>query len=202
MDLSASHHYNPQAPSPGNSSQTGNVSYMSPSACSPSYARPALLSSNLPPSVWEASADLDFYGLEVNAYEPSWLLDGDFDLDALNHSIFAAGSPWQKRPAPTNTGRDRPYETTDGNCDPEAQAIARESTRKAVEMRWYTRPARDASYPHARTKLQDQDQVDEAYRAGLSSRLAPSPPDNTLPSADFLVRYSPCPLCISIEVLI
>lgn len=175
---------------------------MSPSACSSGYAQPALLSSNLPPSTWDPPADLDFYGLETNTYEPSWLLDVDFDFDSLNLSIAAAGSPWHKRPAPTNTGRGQPYETTDGNCDPETQSVIRESTRKAVEMHWYTRPARDASYPHARSTLQDQDQVDETYQAGLSKRLAPSPPDNGLPSADFLVYYSLAPSCISTKVLI
>ncbi|KAH8705418.1 fungal-specific transcription factor domain-containing protein [Talaromyces proteolyticus] len=67
-----------------------------------------------------------------------------------------------------------------------SEAPVRAEVWKSVRARWHTRRASDSPPQAQPIGSQNQDQVDEMYRAGLSHRLHPSPHNSTLPSADFL----------------
>ncbi|CAM1508575.1 Fc.00g054230.m01.CDS01 [Cosmosporella sp. VM-42] len=134
-------------------------------------------------NAWGSLPDLDLFDFGGNAYEPSWLVGGGFDINALTSSISATGSPWVYSEVPAHLGQNQANDPLNGAEYPITDN--NNSIRDVVRSRWYTWPALE-TYPYAPTRLENQDKVDEAYRAGLSNRLRPSPPDNVLPSADFL----------------
>ncbi|KAI1419503.1 fungal-specific transcription factor domain-containing protein [Xylaria sp. FL1777] len=69
----------------------------------------------------------------------------------------------------------------------------------AVQHNWYTTLTRDVVCHESSNQHQGQDQIDEAYREGLRSKLQSNPSNTALPSADFLnlciklyfVRFNP-----------
>ncbi|KAF7563709.1 hypothetical protein G7046_g418 [Stylonectria norvegica] len=140
-------------------------------------------------STWSGwtGTDLDLFDLGGNAFEPFWLVDGCFDINALTSSISATGSPWGFSELPTNFTQPQAGKLPDGASGPGYPAIDdSNSIRNIVRSRWYTRPAVETTHPYKPSKPGKRDHVDEAYRADLSNRLRPSLQDNVLPSTDFL----------------
>ena len=129
--------------------------------------------------------DLDFWTPGLGAPEPSWLLGEDFDLAAFNASISAAVSSWSNQNTAGDVGDSVAY-----NPDPDlrnAPGTVFSAVPPLIHEMWHTRPAPEAA-PQATSKpSQDQDVVDESYRANLSQRLKPRLYDDMLPSAQFLV---------------
>lgn len=188
MDLSNDENSNGKYTRLAPSGIADHVSQVSPSSLTSSYAQAASLDASLQSNAWEMSTDMDLLNFGSNSHEPFWLLGGAFDLDALNSSISTTASPRLHRAGPINLSQSRIHEATDIIFNSrEATGTTSNSFRNEVQSRWHTRPSVDESFPFAPTRLQDQDQVDETYRTGLSSRLAAHPHDNALPSADFLV---------------
>ena len=166
-----------------------NAPQVSPSTHSSTYSGYAHASSDglQAADPGEIPLDPDLFSLDMSTHDPFWLLGAHFNLDALNSSISAAASP---RP---NDGLPMGLNIEERGMNGKTDENAANSMQCRVQARWHTRPTMDCSHPYAPTSLQDQDQVDDAYREGLSNRLAPRPHDDSLPSADFLVRIS----CVS-----
>lgn len=146
-------------------------------------------------SAWGFPANLAFMADAGQClHEPAWLLGEDFDFSALDRGIYNPDIPGGDDPLQLGADQGRWPTSKDGpsSCGERSGQNSSE-TRRVVQSRWYTRPTVDCSVPRLSPASQDSRQVDEAYRAGLSNRLAPSPQDNALPSADFLV----CRICIS-----
>lgn len=159
---------------------------LSPSIHSSTNVQAGSLSVDQASNAWGSWTDLDLFDFGANAHEPSWLVGGTFDIDALNSSISAIGSPWGYSDAPANLTQSQANEPSNGAHSTD-DSTSSNNIRNIVRSRWHTRPAVEATYPYAPTRQENQDRVDEAYRAGLSHRLRPCLHDDVLPSADFLV---------------
>ncbi|KAL6884459.1 fungal-specific transcription factor domain-containing protein [Trichoderma evansii] len=159
--------------------------YLSPSMYSSTRADTNSLSVDQASNVWGSWTDLEMFDFGGNAYDPSWLVGGSFDINALTSSISAAGSPWVYGDVSSNLTQSQLNERSNGYHNIE-ESIAENNIRTLVRNRWHTRPAIESAYPHALKRPENLDRVDEAYRAGLSSRLRPCLHDDVLPSADFL----------------
>lgn len=119
--------------------------------------------------------------------DPSWLGGESFDLNDLLFSIPGAFSLWDHARVHAHSTRSHTNEPSDETHD--SDESGRSDTRNIVQARWYVRPAVEATSPYATARLENQDKVDEAYRAGLSHHLQPCLHDDALPSADFLVCF-------------
>lgn len=138
--------------------------------------------------------DLELMNIGLNTYDQAWLLGSDFDLDALNYSISAAISAWELpshevAPDHQGVGEITHHSSRESGSGTLTQLVP------AVQNNWHTTLSRDV-ISHGST---DQDEIDEAYREGLSHRLQPPLSNTPLPSADFLnlciklyfVRFNP-----------
>lgn len=167
--------------------------HLTPSIQSSTHAPTGSLNFDRASSTWGCwtGTDSDLFDFGGNAFEPSWLVGGGFDINALTSSISATGSPWGYAELPTNLIQTQASSPPDGDPGKGNSATDnRNNVRNVVRSRWYTWPTVEGTYPYTTSQLRNQDHVDEAYRADLSNRLRPGPPpsDNILPSTDFLVR--------------
>lgn len=162
------------------------TAYLSPPMYSSTRADTSSLSVDQTSNVWGSWTDLELFDFGGNAYDPSWLVGRSFDINALTSSISAAASPWVYGDISANLSQSQLNERSnrDNNMD---ESIVDNNIRTLVRNRWYTRPLIESAHPYALKRPENPDRVDEAYRAGLSSRLRPSLHDDVLPSADFLV---------------
>ncbi|KAH7110239.1 fungal-specific transcription factor domain-containing protein [Dactylonectria macrodidyma] len=161
------------------------TSQLSPSIHSSTNEQAGSLRVDQASNAWGSWTDLDLFDFGGNAHEPSWLVGGTFDINALASSISASGSPWGYSDAPANLTQSQANEPSNEAYSTDNSASSN-NIRNIVRSRWHTRPAVEAAYPYAPTRQENQDRVDEAYRAGLSHRLRPCLHDDVLPSADFL----------------
>jgi hypothetical protein len=161
------------------------ASHLSPSIYSYTRADTGSLSVDQASNVWGSWTDLDSFDFGGNAHDPSWLVGVSFDINALTSSI-STGSPWVYGDALENLTHSQPNEHSNGAHSTD-ESTTDNNIRTLVRNRWYTRPAIESTYPYALKRPENIDRVDEAYRAGLSSRLRPCLHDDVLPSADFLV---------------
>ncbi|RFU74224.1 zinc finger rsv1 [Trichoderma arundinaceum] len=162
------------------------TTYLSPSTYSSSRADASSLSVDQASNVWGGWTDLELFDFGGNAYDPSWLVGRSFDINALTSSISASGSPWVYGDASANLTQSQLNEHSNGGNDVDESVTDNNNIRTLVRNRWHTRPVIESGYPYALKRMENPDRVDEAYRAGLSSRLRPCLHDDVLPSADFL----------------
>ncbi|KAL6792662.1 hypothetical protein J3E68DRAFT_377410 [Trichoderma sp. SZMC 28012] len=161
------------------------TAYLSSPLNSSTRADTSSLSVDQASNVWGSWTDLELFDFGGNTYDPSWLVGRSFDINVLTSSISAAASPWVYGDFSANLTQSQLNERSDGEHSVE-QSIADNNVRTQVRNRWHTRPLIESAHPYALKRPENPDRVDEAYRAGLSSRLRPSPHDDVLPSADFL----------------
>lgn len=162
------------------------ANYLSPSTYSSTRADTTSLSADQVSNVWGSWTDLGLFDFGGNAYDPSWLVGASFDINALTSSISTTGSPWVYGDTFANLTQCHPSERSN-EADNVDESTTGNNMRNLVRDRWYTRPTIESASPFALKRPENPDRVDEAYRAGLSSRLRPSLQDDVLPSADFLV---------------
>lgn len=160
--------------------------YLSPSTYSSTRADTTSLSADQVSTVWGSWTDLGLFDFGGNAYDPSWLVGASFDFNALTSSISTTGSPWVYGDTSANLAQCHPSERLN-EADNADESTTGNNMRNLVRDRWYTRPTIESASPYALKRPENPDRVDEAYRAGLSSRLRPCLQDDVLPSADFLV---------------
>jgi hypothetical protein len=150
---------------------------------------PALVSfeSNAVSQTWTAGHSLGLPNSDFDMDSSCWLLGHDFDLQALNSSIPASPQGLGVvQAASSNSCADKNAKVS-LSCTNQGTP---NTIYRSVQVRWHTRPSADVSSTIVVAGLEDQDEVDEPYRASLSNHLLPSISDNALPSADFLVRIS------------
>ncbi|KAM0456683.1 hypothetical protein ACHAO4_003714 [Trichoderma viride] len=161
------------------------ANYLSPSTYSSTRADTSSLSADQGSNVWGSWTDLGLFDFGGNAYDPSWLVGASFDINALTSSISTTGSPWVYGDTSANLTQYHPSERSN-EADNVDESTTGNNMRTLVRDRWYTRPTIESVYPYALKRPENPDRIDEAYRAGLSSRLRPCLQDDVLPSADFL----------------
>ncbi|KAL2206004.1 hypothetical protein CC79DRAFT_1397980 [Sarocladium strictum] len=131
------------------------------------------------------STSTELYGSAMT--ETLWFND-HFDLEAMGSAILDAGHL-------TGLGDEQFFHTghsaegtTPGQVHkaPSTTVPRQMEIYKTVQNRWFTQPIPKLSTPQPLIGSKGQDEVDEEYRAGLSTRLAPNPQDVALPSTDFL----------------
>ncbi|RWA05793.1 hypothetical protein EKO27_g9302 [Xylaria grammica] len=152
----------------------------------------------VPASVFNTPTDLELLDIGLNAHEPAWLLGSDFDLNALDFPISTVMSEWGY---PSHEELPSHQETYDASntLGRDKGHMSLSDLVPAVQYHWYTTLTRDVVCYDSPEQLQEQDQVDEAYREGLRYKLQPCPSNTALPSADFLnlciklyfVRFNP-----------
>ncbi|KAK5624814.1 hypothetical protein RRF57_000530 [Xylaria bambusicola] len=148
--------------------------------------------------VFDTPTDLELLDIGLNAHEPAWLLGSDFDLNVLDFPISSVMTEWGYSNHEDLSSHQESYESsnTPGRCKghmPLSDLV------RAVQHNWYTTLTRDVVSWESPDQLQEQDQIDEAYREGLRYKLQPCPSNTALPSADFLnlciklyfVRFNP-----------
>lgn len=162
------------------------TAYLSSPLDSSTRADTSSLSVEQASNVWGSWTDLELFDFGGNAYDPSWLVGRSFDINALTSSISATASPWVYGDFSANLTQGQLNERSDSERNVD-ESIVNNNVRTLVRNRWHTRPLIESAHPYALKRPENPDRVDEAYRAGLSSRLRPSPHDDVLPSADFLV---------------
>lgn len=162
------------------------TAYLSSPLNSSTRADTSSLSVDQTSNAWGSWTDLELFDFGGNTYDPSWLVGRSFDINVLTSSISAAASPWVYGDFSANLTQSQLNERSDGGHNIE-ESIVDNNVRTQVRTRWHTRPLIESAHPYALKRPENPDRVDEAYRAGLSSRLRPSPHDDVLPSADFLV---------------
>ncbi|KAF5637613.1 zinc finger rsv1 [Fusarium tjaetaba] len=115
-------------------------------------------------------------------------LDDQFDLEAMGSAILSANHLPGLSNEPFFSVALSSAENTAGDAlIATSRSIKRQmEVHKAVHSRWYTRPIPEPDIPQPLFSFMNQEEVDEEYRAGLSTRLAPNPQDIALPSAEFL----------------
>lgn len=165
------------------------ANYLSPSTYSSTRADTSSLSADQGSNVWGSWTDLGLFDFGGNAYDPSWLVGASFDINALTSSISTTGSPWVYGDTSANLTQYHPSERSN-EADHVDESTTGNNMRTLVRDRWYTRPTIESAYPYALKRPENPDRIDEAYRAGLSSRLRPCLQDDVLPSADFLVCFN------------
>lgn len=147
--------------------------------------------SDLPNGAAHSPSIADLHSLDVSSLESSWLLREDFDIQALDSSIAATIADW-----------GRSSGTLSEICEPaippavsSAHAAAQlngiplaSSTTAAIQRTWFTKASPDGTAFNTTRRPSQQEVVDEEYRASLARRLQARISDETLPSADFLVR--------------
>ena len=147
------------------------------------------------PTVWSYPLDLGDLGFGGNLVDPSWLLGSAFGLDALTSSM-PSGSPdlnsgFYVGDLSPNSPLHRNIQGWDPNhADAElnqASGASLDSASVTVHSLWHTRPKTNIVPQDSQPIRDGQEQVDDTYRAQLSTRLAPSISDGALPSADLLV---------------
>ncbi|KAK4072883.1 transcriptional regulator family: C2H2 zinc finger and Fungal Specific TF [Trichoderma aggressivum f. europaeum] len=138
-------------------------------------------------NVWGSWSDMEMFDFGGNTYDPSWLVGRSFDINALTSSISATGSPWLYGDISTSLTQSQLNDRFNGDSHTdESIADNNNNIRTLVRNRWHTRPVIESAHPYALKRPEGPDRVDEAYRAGLSSRLRPCLHDDVLPSSDFL----------------
>lgn len=130
---------------------------------------------------WDASHDAEMRDFEAAYCDPFWFIGDSFCLDALHSSLSAAASPKVSAGPP-----DIPPNSISRLSSPLCPTLIR-----TVQSCWYTTPNANDAPLLSLASLRNQDQVDDAYRTGLRSRLTIHPHDDTLPSVDFLVIFHP-----------
>ncbi|KAF4335763.1 zinc finger rsv1 [Fusarium beomiforme] len=139
-------------------------------------------------SAWAELPDATYTPLHDSIGTDTLWFDDQFDLEALGSAILDASHLtglsheqfFNAAPSATDTVAGQAFKAPSGPTKRQMDVY------KAIHSRWYTRPIPEPSPPQPLVGLMDQDEVDEEYRAGLSTRLAPNPQDIALPSADFL----------------
>ncbi|KAL7940893.1 fungal-specific transcription factor domain-containing protein [Trichoderma barbatum] len=161
------------------------TSHLSPSMYSSTRADTNSLCVDQASNIWGCWTDLEMFDYGGSAYDPSWLVGGSFDINALTSSISATGSPWVYGEVSANLTQSQLNERSNGDHNID-ESITDNNVRTLVRNRWHTRPVIDSADPFALKRPENLERVDEAYRAGLSSRLRPCLHDDVLPSAEFL----------------
>ncbi|KAF5227201.1 hypothetical protein FANTH_14829, partial [Fusarium anthophilum] len=174
------------------------------SQCSPS-ASGSLTSDTDPPAQDSTAFSAELYD---NNLDNSWLdppgslhtplhgsrgtdylwLDDQFDLEAMGSTILDANHlPGLSNEPFFSVALSSADNTVGDAFIATSHAIKRHmEVHKAVHSRWYTRPIPEPGIPQPLIPFMNQEEMDEEYRVGLSTRLAPNPQDIALPSAEFL----------------
>ncbi|KAF4415234.1 hypothetical protein FACUT_13565 [Fusarium acutatum] len=174
------------------------------SQCSPSTSG-SLTSDTEPPAHDSAAFSAEFLD---NRPDNSWLelpgsthtqlhgsrgidnlwLDDQFDLEAMGSAILDANHlPGLSNEPFVSVALSAAGIAAADDFIATFGAVKRQmEVHKAVHSRWYTRPIPEPGIPQPLVSFMNREEVDEEYRVGLSTRLAPNPQDIALPSAEFL----------------
>lgn len=149
------------------------------------------------PPAWAYPLNLDNLGLGWNPGDSSWLLGSTFGLDALTSSIPTVSPELNSAGGYNgNSSHDSPFHHQNmqgwepspvSERPSQATHVSPVSTSVAIHAQWHTLPKANTAPQDPLPIRDDQQQVDDTYRARLSTRLAPNVPDDALPSADLLV---------------
>jgi hypothetical protein len=138
----------------------------------------------------------DLLSLGIPPLEQSWQLGENFDVPALGSSIAAAIFDWgwptgnlpeDLQPVVFNEAHHLLGNANFDNSQSAASAVT------TVQQNWYTNVTPYGTASSRARRLSKQEVVDESYRESLARRLQAQMTDDTLPSADFLVRLHVSP---------
>lgn len=144
--------------------------------------------SNLEPTLGNPSENNNWDFEDLVSQTPVWMINHDFDLDALNSVIMADTTNCLPINGQNETGPTNGYSQS---AAADAQPIPKE---ELVRKQWFTFLGPSESGYVTPDPLPEKSHIDEAYRQRLGSQLQQRILTMALPSTDFLV--SPYPLAI------
>lgn len=133
--------------------------------------------------------DVDLLPTDRRFFETSWLLEDDFDINAIDVSITNTIADWC-RPAELNADPYvPPRPAPDLNQEAAGSNIVSSDVHHmvSVQQSWYTNVTADSASSRLTRRTSEQEAVDENYRASLAHQLQARINDDVLPSAEFLV---------------
>jgi hypothetical protein len=137
----------------------------------------------------------DVLSVELESGWNSWLMDDNFDLDALNSSLLQAttGDLLTVDRMPD----EDPLATGSFNVDRQATDAGLASSGDEIAEKWHTYCGQAASGVISPDPANDSNQIDETYRHELAKRLQQRvQAGSILPSTTFLVSSTTFILCV------
>ncbi|KAJ5997967.1 hypothetical protein N7499_005638 [Penicillium canescens] len=136
----------------------------------------------------------DILNVELESGWNSWLMDDNFDLDALNSSLLQAttGDFMTVDRMPD----EGPLATGSFSVDQQATNAALAPSGDEITEKWHTYCGQATSGVISPDPANDCNQIDESYRHELAKRLQQRLQAGILPSTTFLVRSTTFILCV------
>lgn len=127
----------------------------------------------------------DILSVELDSGWNSWLMDDNFDLDALNSSLLHATTA--DFLTVDRMAGENPTATGSFGVDQQATDAALVPSGDAITEKWHTHCGQATSGVISPDPTNDSTQIDETYRHELANRLQQRVQTGIVPSTNFLV---------------